>query len=144
MIAVDSNVVLRRLLQDDSAQCLRVDRLFAANAAILITDIVLVEVAWTLAGKRYRAGREQIVAAIGSLMEEPNLVFEDRQVLWAALCDYAEADSVSTANGRRHADFADALLVRKALAIGFGRGVAAVPTYTFDVPCQQLPGARAL
>ncbi|MBI2399435.1 MAG: hypothetical protein HYV17_16800 [Xanthomonadales bacterium] len=70
MIAIDSNVVLRRLLQDDAAQCLRVDRLFAAHAAILITDIVLVEVAWTLAGKRYRARREQIVAAIGGLMED--------------------------------------------------------------------------
>lgn len=144
MIAIDSNVVLRRLLQDDAAQCLRVDRLFAAHAAILITDIVLVEVAWTLAGKRYRARREQIVAAIGGLMEEPNLVFEDRQALWAALCDYAEAEPVTTANGRRHADFADALLVRKARAIGASRGVPLVSTYTFDVPCQSLPGVRAL
>lgn len=144
MIAIDTNVVLRRLLQDDPGQCKRIDLLFADHSAILVTDIVLVEVAWTLSGKRYRADRAHIVLAITSLMEEPNLVFEDKQGLWAALCDYAEAPLVATTNGRRSADFADALIVQRARACARRQGIEDPPTFTFDVPFQQLRGVRAL
>lgn len=144
MIAVDTNVILRRLLQDDPIQAARVDVLFEKDTWILVTDVVLAEVAWTLAGKRYAASRDDVVAAITSLFEEPNVQFESRDVVWAALCDYAEAPAVKTANGTRTADFADALIVHKAAATMSALGQRNGMTYTFDRPAQQLLGTRPL
>jgi predicted nucleic-acid-binding protein len=144
VISVDTNVILRRLLQDDPAQSARVNVLFEKETSILVTDVVLAEVAWTLAGKRYAASREDVVAAITSLFEEPSVQFENRDVVWAALCDYAEAPAVKTTNGTRAADFADALIVRKAAATMSALGRHSGKTYTFDRPAQRLPGTQSL
>ncbi|MDZ4377272.1 MAG: type II toxin-antitoxin system VapC family toxin [Xanthomonadaceae bacterium] len=144
MIAVDTNVILRRLLQDDPIQSARVDVLFEKKTLILVTDVVLAEVAWTLSGKRYAASRDDVVAAITSLFEEPNVQFENRDVVWAALRDYAEVPAIKTANGTRTADFADALIVRKAAATMRVLGQRNGMMYTFDRPAQQLPGTRPL
>lgn len=144
MIAVDTNVVLRRLLQDDAAQSVKVNQLFARANGFLITDVVLAEVVWTLAGKRYGASRDDIVAAITSLFEEPAIHFEHRAAVWAALNDYVTAASIKTSNGRRSADFADALIVRKAIATISARGEPYEGTYTFDQPAQYLAGTKSL
>jgi predicted nucleic acid-binding protein len=63
VIAVDTNVILHRLLQDDPAQSARVDALFEKETLILVTDVVLAEVAWILAGKRYAASAYAIAAS---------------------------------------------------------------------------------
>jgi predicted nucleic-acid-binding protein len=144
VIAVDTNVLLRRLLQDDPAQAAKVNALFDRESAILVTDVVLAETAWTLTGKRYGASRSDMIAAVSGLFEEPAIRFEDRHVVWAALQDYAEAPSVKTANGTRTADLADALIARKAAATLLASGKANARTYTFDQPAQQLPGMKAL
>lgn len=144
MIAVDTNVILRRCLQDDPAQAAKVNALFDREAAILVTDVVLAEATWTLTGKRYGASREDVVAAINGLFEEPAIRFEDRQVVWAALQDYAEAPSIKTANGTRTADFADALIARKAEARQLSSGQPDAKTYTFDRSAQLLPGMNSL
>lgn len=144
MIGVDTNVVLRRLLDDDATQSAKANRLFAGKQDILITDVVLVELAWTLSGKRYSAAREDIVSAITGLFEEPRVQFEDRAVVWTALRDYAEAPMVKTANGSRSADFADALIARKSAATAAVVGVSFGGLFTFDQPAQRLAGVRAL
>src|SRR3546814_7129618 len=112
----------------------------SSDPLILVTDVVLAEVAWTLAGKRYAAGRDDVVAAITSLFEEPNVLFENRDVVWMALRDYAEAPAIKTANGTRSADFADALIVHKAAATMRVLGQRNGMTYTFDRPAQQQTG----
>lgn len=61
-----------------------------------------------------------------------------------ALRDYAEAPAIKTANGTRTADFADALIVRRAAATMRLLGQRNGMTYTFDRPAQQLPGTQAL
>ena len=88
--------------------------------------MVLAEVAWTLAGKRYAANREDVVAAITRLFEEPDVQFESRDVVWAAPCDSAEASAAKAANGTRTADYADPRIVRKAAATmsALGSGTA--------------------
>src|SRR5438552_11656093 len=57
MIAVDTNVLLRRLLDDDATQAEKARRLFETNESVLVTDVVLAETVWTLTGKRYGAGK---------------------------------------------------------------------------------------
>jgi predicted nucleic-acid-binding protein len=143
MIAVDTNVLLRRLLDDDAAQAERARRLFARNDQVLITDIVLAEAVWTLRGKRYKATKDDIIAAVTALLEEPNVAFESRQAVWAALNDYADAPLVRTRYGVNSADLADALIVRKATFTAQRWGESYDATYTFDQAALTIPGTRA-
>lgn len=53
MTAVDSNVPLRHLTRDDEAQAEKARQVFTNNdERVLITDVVLAETTWTLAGRR--------------------------------------------------------------------------------------------
>ena len=69
MIAVDTNVLLRYLLNDDPGQAERARGLFSNKEGVLITDVVIAETVWTLLGRRYRAGKAEIIAAIERLSE---------------------------------------------------------------------------
>lgn len=128
MIAVDSNVLLRYLLGDDIGQAERSRRVFDRAEGILITDVVLVETLWTLAGSRYGAAKADLIAVVDNLLQEPNVRFEDDEVIWSSLQAYRGTD----------VDFADALIVYKALKIASAsNGLDAI--YTFDSAALQLP-----
>jgi len=124
MIAIDTNVLLRRLLQDDAAQCQRVNLALKSHSEILITDVVLAEALWTLSGKRYAASRDDIANTVMSLLEDPVMRFENGAVVWCALNDYM--DFAKT-------DFQDALIARKAEFSGFEH------TLSLDKAAQSLP-----
>lgn len=143
MIAVDTNVLLRRLLDDDAGQSAKARRLFGMSAGVLITDISLTEAIWVLTGKRYKAGKDHIVAMVASLLEEPNVLFESRQAIWSALNEYANATPVSTIGGMREVDFADALIVSKAKATANRLGDVYGGTYTFDQAALSLDGTKS-
>ena len=51
MIAIDTHVLLRHLLDDDNAQSGKAHTLLQKEEAVLITDVVLAETVWTLKGK---------------------------------------------------------------------------------------------
>ena len=132
MIAVDTNVLLRRLLNDDATQAEKARRLFETQESVLVTDVVLAETIWTLTGKRYGAGKEELAAVVMGLLEERNVVFESRQAVWSALNDYLDALPVKTASGVRTADLADALVVNKAKITAQQRNEPYRGTYTYD------------
>ena len=144
MIAVDTNVLLRRLLNDDADQAQRAHRLFEKQESILIPDVVLAETIWTLKGKRYKASKDDLVAMVIGLLEEPNVVFESRQAVWSAVNDYIEAPPVKTADGVRTADLADALVVNKAKVTAQRRGEHFGGTYTYDQAALALDGMKQL
>lgn len=144
MIAVDTNVLLRRALNDDVAQAAKARKLFDSAEQILVTDIVLVEAIWTLKGKRYKASKDDIVALVTKLLEEPNVVFESEQAIWSALNEFIDAPLVKCPDGMRHADFSDALIVAKAMDAMEKWAVPYEATYTFDVAAQSLPGTQPL
>lgn len=130
MIAIGTNVLLRYLLRDDEPQAERARRLITGESRVLITDVVLVEMFWTLRGRRYWVGKVDLIAVVESLLREPNLCFEDEEVIWQALQAYSETE----------ADFADALIVCKALKVAaFDDGLGAI--YTFDSAALRLPRA---
>lgn len=143
MIAVDTNVVLRRLLNDDVMQADKARRLFETRESVLITDVVLAETIWTLTGKRYRAGKEDIAAVVMGLLEEHNVVFESRQAVWSALNDYLGALPVKTTSGIRTVDLADALVVNKAKVTAQQREEQYRGTYTYDQAALALDGTKA-
>ena len=140
MIAVDTNVLLRYLLGDDPDQSERADKLIMGKDLVLVTDVVLVETLWTLAGSKYRLGQTELVGVIRALFRESNIRFEDGQVVWMALNDYRKAKPVRG----KVADFADAIIIYKAKYIAASLNSSFDGSYTFDKAAQVLPGVKAL
>lgn len=139
MIAVDTNVLLRYLLDDDPAQAEKAGKLITGNDVVLVTDVVLVETLWTLKGKKYQLSNTDLIGIVRALFEETNIRFEDRQVIWMALNDYRKA---KPARGKVP-DFADALITNKAKFIANSLGISFSGTYTFDKAAQALPGTKS-
>lgn len=138
MIAVDTNVLLRYLLDDDKIQSVKAEKLINGKELVLITDVVLVETVWTLKGKKYRLGKTDLVAVILALFKEPNIRFENGQLVWMALNDYRKAKAVAG----KMVDFSDALIINKAKYIASKKSAEFDGVYTFDIAAQQLPGTK--
>ena len=139
MIAIDTNVLLRYLLEDDVNQSSKANHLIADKGKVLITDAVLVETIWTLRGKKYQLSKSDLVGVVQALFQESNIRFENGQVVWLALNDYRNAKPVKG----KEADFADALIVNKARYVADNQGYSFGGVYTFDRAAQKIPGAKA-
>jgi predicted nucleic-acid-binding protein len=142
MIAIDTNVLLRYLLNDDPKQSKKASAVIQGSQKILITDVVLVETIWTLKGKKYNQNKEGIVQVISALFEESTICFEDGQSVWRALVDFKNAKSIKTGGKQKIADFPDALIVNKANFASKNLGETLDCVYTFDVAAQELPGTK--
>ena len=142
MIAIDTNVLLRYLLDDDIKQSKKAAAILAGKNKVLLTDVVLTETIWTLRGKKYKLDKESIVKVINALFAEPNIIFEDGQTVWRALSDYAKTKSIKVGGKRKEADFPDALIVNKSKYVANILNDELDVVYTFDVASQQLPGTR--
>ncbi|TVP60316.1 MAG: PIN domain-containing protein [Halomonadaceae bacterium] len=140
MIAIDTNVLLRYLLQDHENQAKKAAALINGTVPVLITDIVLVETVWVLTGKRYKLDREAVGGVIAALFEERNIVFEDGQTVWRALSDFRKARPVKVNGKKKSADFPDALIVNKGLYTARQWRVAMKGVYTFDVAAREISG----
>ncbi len=143
MIAVDTSVLLRYLLQDDEAQAALADAVFAAGEPVLVTDVVLVETIWTLSGRKYGLPKAQLVAVLERLFSEPDIRFEDDQVVWRALHAYRGSGAAGETASAGSVGFADALIVFKALQTAASAGEPLDGVYTFDAAMQRLPLAAA-
>lgn len=142
MIAIDTNVLLRYLLDDDSVQSKKAAALIRGASPVLITDVVLSETIWTLKGKKYKLDKEGIIRVVNALFEEVNVIFEDGQTVWKALGDYRKAESVKVGSKKNQADFSDALIVNKAKFQSLNNQTAFEGVYTFDVAARQISGTR--
>ncbi len=138
MIAIDTNVLLRYLLEDDDHQFQKSAKLISGQQKVLVTDVVLVETIWTLRGRKYQLNKTELVAVLQSLFQEPNIRFEDGQAVWVALTDYRNAKPVKG----KEADFADALIINKSKQVASKEKKFFVGSYTFDLAAQTLPGAK--
>lgn len=143
MIAVDTNVLLRHLLHDDETQATRAALVFDAAETVLITDVVLVETVWTLTGRKYRLDRTEMMAVLERLFSEPNIRFEDDQVVWRALQAYRNAGSEGEVASAQGGGFADALIVFKAMEVASHSGEELKAVYTFDAAMRGFPHTTA-
>jgi predicted nucleic-acid-binding protein len=96
MIAVDTNVLVRLLAEDDPAQAERAARLFAENE-IFIPKTVRLETEWVLR-HAYEIDRKGILEAFHRVKGLADVKLEDPQAVSTAVLWYAEG-----------IDFADAL-----------------------------------
>lgn len=119
MIAFDTNVVIRLMVEDDEAQARRsrqlLDEAVERGERVLITDIVLCELEWVL-DSAYKVPRNRILTAVQALVEDLRFCFENRARLAQALDRYQ----------RGLGDLSDYLLGLAAKEAGAGT------TYTFD------------
>jgi len=139
MIAIDTNALLRYLLEDNAEQFKKAVKLISGQQTVLVTDVVLVETIWTLRGKKYQLKKAELLTVLQSLFQEPNIRFEDGQAVWLALADYRNAKPVK----EKEADFADALIINKSKQVANKENMPFNGTFTFDVAVQTLPGAKA-
>ena len=101
MVGVDTNVLLRFLVQDGSEQSRQATQFLSSQETFFITTIVLAEIVWAL--KRcYQWERREIFILLETLLEATNLVFEDE-----------DAVSHATLAFRNGGDWADHLIQAK-------------------------------
>ena len=131
MIALDTNVLVRLLADDDARQCARARAAVAAAEAqgekVHVNDVVLAETMWTMA-RRYKTPKSKIVEIVRGLLDSSTFEFESRDCFSETLRLFE----------RSSADFSDCLIVAKNAAAGCRS------TLTFDVECIKLPTAMAV
>lgn len=140
MIAIDTNVLLRYLLADDTVQHNKAAFTIKSSQSVLITDIVLVETIWTLTGQRYKLDKQATCELLRSLIGDSLFIYEDVNTIWSALRDYEEASAV---RGKK-LDFPDALINQKAKYVARLKGKKLTAFYSFDKAVEQLSAAKIL
>ena len=119
MIALDTNVLLRILLNDDPKQSRQaqavVARATGLGEAVLLPDVVLCEVEWVLSST-FGLSRARVAETLRRLLEGTEFAFADRTAVGATVANYE----------RGKADFSDYLIGATAASAG------ASTTFTFD------------
>ena len=119
MIGIDSNVLIRYIVQDDPRQARAATRLIEGQCTAddpgFVSHIVVCELVWVLTSG-YRYAKSEVVGVLEQLLRVAQLRVEDPQILWRTLEDF---------RGHR-ADFSDHLIGRLHAAQGCDR------TVTFD------------
>ena len=127
MIGLDTNVLVRFLVQDDHAQFERAQRLIKREAsrgdAVFISLLVLLETEWALRS-RYSLAKSEIVGAFSGLLDSIELRFEDEAVIEESL--FVWKDSA--------VEFADCLIGARHRALGCRA------TASFDAKALKLAG----
>jgi len=127
MLGLDTNVLVRFLVQDDQSQFERAQKLIGREArsgsGVLISLLVLLETEWVLRS-RYNLTKAEISAAFSGLLGSVELHFEDEHSVEEALFTWKDSP----------ADFADCLIGARHRALGCRA------TASFDTKAGKLPG----
>jgi predicted nucleic-acid-binding protein len=118
MIGLDTNILVRYVMQDDAKQSAKATRLIeslAPEAAGFLSVIALIELVWVLTSC-YDLTREQIAQALDALLRAKELVLDRAEQVGQALRVFRASS----------AEFADCLIERTGHAAGCDR------TMTFD------------
>lgn len=131
MKGLDTNVLIRYLVQDDRTQSAQASRFIETSCTednpCYIGQIVLCELAWVLESN-YRQTREEIAAIIEKLLQIGQLEVSTPNVVWRALDDYKKSN----------ADFPDHLLAR------INESAGCTSTVTFDKKASKQPAFEFL
>ena len=110
MIGLDTNVLVRYIMQDDARQSPLATRLvesLSSEASGFVPMVSFVELAWVLSSA-YDLERAQLVSAFETLLRTKEIVVERAETVWKALRLFQSGN----------ADFADCLIERSASAAG--------------------------
>ena len=92
MIGIDTNVLVRYLTKDEEIQTAKVIKLIDeyANESIFINNIVICELVWVLE-RGYKYSKDQVVIVLKSILTTVGFCFEDHQILWMSVMEYAQS-----------------------------------------------------
>lgn len=111
MIGLDTNVLVRFLVEDDQAQSAAaaalIERAIDDDEPLFVSDLALCEVVWVLEVS-YKVPRAEVHAALRGLLHARHLVFTDGELLARALSAFAAGKG----------DFADYVIGEHAHAAG--------------------------
>ena len=114
MIALDTNVLVRFLVEDDKKQAAKASRLIetaiSEGQELFVADVVLCELVWVLS-RSYKVQRSVIVETLQQLLRAGHLAFRDEDVLHRAINRFAKGKG----------DFADYVIAFAADAEGFSQ-----------------------
>ena len=129
MIALDTSVLVRLVTRDNEKQAQRAKAVFdaAEHGGLFVSDIVLVELCWTLS-RSYELGHADISRTVRALLDNSCIAFESAVVVRNALSSFETAT----------ADFPDCLIAAKATHAGCSQ------TFTFDQRMKSLQGVKLL
>ena len=131
MIGLDTNVLVRYLVQDDPGQSRKATQVIAKQCTRddpgFINRIVLCELVWVLESA-YGYSKDAIVPVLEKLLRTSQLKIEDTQAAWTAFRSYQKGK----------ADFADCLLGTT------NRFNGCHETVTFDHAASKLEDFRLL
>ncbi len=131
MAALDTNVLVRYLVQDDEKQLVSAKKLIAAalrdGETLYVPTTVTLELEWVLRS-RYGFDREQVSMTFASLLSASELTFESERALEIALALFK----------KNAADFADCIHIASAHVAG------EIPLWTFDRAASKLDGTKFL
>jgi predicted nucleic-acid-binding protein len=127
MIGLDTNILVRYLVQDDPTQSPKateiIERRLTEEKPGFVSVVAMVETVWVLE-RAYRLTPNEIVRAVERILQTDVLLVEDEQEIFAAM----------VALKRGQGSFADAVIA----AVGTRRGCSR--TLTFDRKAARLPG----
>jgi len=138
VISIDTNVLLRYLLQDDKKQAVLAVKLIEGKRKVLVTDSVLIETIWTLKGKKYNLKKNDLILIVGQLFKESNIVFEDSQSIWRTLYGFRESIPVKVGSKKKDVDFSDILILEKSKFDCNQKNEKFSAMYSFDIAAQQI------
>jgi len=130
MIGLDTNVLVRYVVQDDPKQSLQATHLIeslTADAPGYVSVISVVELVWVLTGC-YTSTRNEICEVLETLLRTKEIVVAHADTVWKALRGFKDGK----------ADFADCLIERSANEAGCSH------TATFDRDAAKHCGMRLL
>ena len=131
MKGIDTNVLVRYLVQDHKAQSAKATQFIEQHCTIdspcVVGHIVLAELVWVLSAN-YEQTREEIAGIIERLLEAGEIAIDDSAAVWKSLRDYRASN----------ADFADHLIARH------NQNKGCVFTVTFDKKAARQPAFQSL
>lgn len=131
MIGLDTNVLVRFLVEDDPGQTATakelIEEIVERDERAFLSDVVLCELVWVLRSS-YRLPKDQITETLHYLLRSRHLEFSDRDHLEAVIRSYGEGSG----------DFAD-YVIRE---LAEENGCSSVAT--FDRALHSEPGFLAL
>lgn len=131
MASLDTNVLVRYLVQDDDLQLAAAKKLIRAalraGETLYIPITVMLELEWVLRSN-FGFEKEQVTTTLSSLLASAELSFESEAALEIALALYK----------KNSADFADCVHIALSHVAGES------PLWTFDRAASKIDGAKLL
>ena len=87
MNAIDTNVLVRVLINDDQIQAYKAVKLIGNNAPVFVSEIVLCETIWVLQS-RYGFNKAQLISAIEKVLKIKELHIEHNDAMWSAFHEF--------------------------------------------------------